>query len=103
MRALTTFIVILASAFAAAPAMAKTWADQSCSIAFVSQNDTFSIIKDGEEPVFCEIANWPTGSKEATMKCADGSSPKLSIVDRDGVSLDSVELYLVTDDGPICD
>lgn len=93
----------LAATIIAAPAVAKTWADQSCSVAFVSENDTFSIVRDGNEGVSCNIEAWPVGQAEAAMECSDGTSPTLVLASDDRIVVDGIEMHLVTDTGPICD
>lgn len=97
------FALAIAAVLVAQPAFAKSWADTSCAIGFVSEGEAFTYLRDGKEDVRCEIQSWPISSAEALMSCSDGSSPKLVVVSDTAIILDGIELQEVTDDGPVCD
>ena len=90
-------LLLAAAVFAAHPAAATTWADASCSVSFVSENQTFHYIKDGSEKTECRFV------AASTLNCDDGSTHRMELMQNDAILLDNVTLQVLTDQTGVCD
>lgn len=97
--------IALALILAATPiaASAKTWADDGCSIAVVSKDHKFVVVRDGQPDVACTVESWPIDQTEATLTCDNGAKPKMTLISDDEMLFDGWHLRVPTDSNDICD
>jgi hypothetical protein len=89
-----TMKLLLALALLATPATAKTWFNDDCSLNVTSgpggfayeQTDAFA--EAGGLATVCHVESWPVSSAVATMKCDNGSTPKMEIISDEAISFD---------------
>lgn len=97
------FLIVAVALLAAQPALAKSWADESCSTGLVSENEKFTLVRDGSTDVHCTIAAWPTGSEAATLSCDDGSNLPLVLTGEGSIKVGDIAMKEVTEEGGVCD
>lgn len=86
MRLILMFLLLTGPANAAG----RTWTNDECSVAVISENDAFTYIPDTGKvgQTVCTIYDWPVSNPVAVLKCADGTMPKMELIGDDQLKFD---------------